>query len=70
MEAAKLIHPGKVSVTELTIAYIEAVGQLEPTLNAFITLAEEQALSTAAALDQELHSVTSIRKWHRRSTRA
>jgi len=54
MEAAKLIRTGRVSVTELTTAYLECAKQLEPTLNAFITLTEEHALTTAAALDREL----------------
>src|SRR5215471_1498048 len=53
-EAAKLIHTGKVSVTELTTAYLEAAKQFEPLLNAFITLTEEDALRTAATLDREL----------------
>jgi aspartyl-tRNA(Asn)/glutamyl-tRNA(Gln) amidotransferase subunit A len=53
-EAAKLIHTGKVSVTELTTAYLEAAKQFKPILNAFITLTEEDALSTAATLDREL----------------
>src|SRR5215470_15794253 len=53
-EAAKLIHTGKVSVTELTTAYLEAAKQFAPILNAFITLTEEDALRTAATLDREL----------------
>jgi aspartyl-tRNA(Asn)/glutamyl-tRNA(Gln) amidotransferase subunit A len=53
-EAAKLMHTGKVSVTELTTAYLEAAKQFEPILNAFITLTEEDALRTAATLDREL----------------
>jgi aspartyl-tRNA(Asn)/glutamyl-tRNA(Gln) amidotransferase subunit A len=53
-EAAKLIHTKKISVTELTSAYLECAKQLEPTLNAFITLTEEHALATAAALDQNM----------------
>jgi aspartyl-tRNA(Asn)/glutamyl-tRNA(Gln) amidotransferase subunit A len=51
-EAAKLLRTGKVSVTELTTAYLEAAKQFEPILNAFITLTEEQALRTAAHLDR------------------
>lgn len=54
MEAAKLIRTGRVSITELTTAYLECAKQFEPTLNAFITLTEEHALTTAATLDREL----------------
>ena len=53
-EAAQLIRTRQVSVTELTTAYLECAKQLEPTLNAFITLTEAHALATAASLDQEL----------------
>jgi aspartyl-tRNA(Asn)/glutamyl-tRNA(Gln) amidotransferase subunit A len=53
-EAAKLIRTGKVSVTELTTAYLECAKQFDPILNTFITLTEEQALARAAHLDQEL----------------
>src|SRR5262249_39828705 len=53
-EAAKLIHTGKVSVTELITAFLEAAKQFEPILKAFIILTEEDALSTAATLDREL----------------
>ena len=53
-EAAKLIRTGQVSVTELTTAYLKCAKQFEPILNTFITLTEEQALTTAATLDQEL----------------
>ena len=52
-EAAKLIQTRKMSVTELTTAYIQCAEQLEPTLNAFITLTEQEALATAAALDSQ-----------------
>ena len=53
-EAAKLIRNGKVSVTELTKMYLDAAKQFEPTLNAFITLTEEEALDRAADLDKEV----------------
>jgi aspartyl-tRNA(Asn)/glutamyl-tRNA(Gln) amidotransferase subunit A len=52
-EAAKLLRTGQVSVTELTTAYLECAKQFEPILNPFITLTEEHALTTAAALDRE-----------------
>lgn len=52
-EAARLIQTKKLSVTELTTACLECAKQLEPTLNTFITLTEDQALATAAALDAD-----------------
>jgi len=52
-EAATLIQTKKLSVTELTTACLECAKQLEPTLNTFITLTEEHALATAAALDAD-----------------
>jgi len=52
-EAAQLIQTKKISVTELTTACLECAKQLEPTLNTFITLTEDQALATAAALDAD-----------------
>ncbi len=52
-EAGKLIQTRQVSVTELTTAFLECAKQSESTLNAFITLTEQHALATAAALDEE-----------------
>lgn len=54
VDAGKKLRDGSLSATELTKAYLECIKKLEPTLNCFITLTEEQALRTAAALDQEL----------------
>lgn len=53
-DAGKLLKSGRVSVTELTAAFLQGARTLEPTLNSFITLTEQSALATALALDIEL----------------
>ncbi len=53
-EAAGRIRNRQMSVTELTRAYLTHARQLQPKLNAFITIAEEHALTTAVDLDREL----------------
>ena len=59
-EAGQLLRSGRVSVTEMITAYLRGARQLEPTLNSFITITEQQALASAADLDREL------RRGHRR----
>ncbi len=54
VEAGKLLRSGRVSVTEMIQTYLRGARQLQPTLNAFITITEEHALATAAVLDREL----------------
>jgi aspartyl-tRNA(Asn)/glutamyl-tRNA(Gln) amidotransferase subunit A len=56
MEAGKRFRTGSLSSERLTTAYLECIKKLEPKLNCFITLTEEQALQSAAALDAELKS--------------
>ena len=53
-EAAGRIRNRQMSVTELTRAYLKHARELQPRLNAFITIAEEHALTTAGDLDREL----------------
>lgn len=53
-EAGKRLRDGSLTSVQLTRAYLKCIAQLEPRLAAFITLTEEQALATAAALDAEL----------------
>jgi aspartyl-tRNA(Asn)/glutamyl-tRNA(Gln) amidotransferase subunit A len=53
-EAAGRIRNRQMSVTELTRAYLKHAKELQPKLNAFITIAEEHALITAGELDREL----------------
>ena len=53
-EAGRRLRNGSLTSEALTKAYLECIKRLEPQLNAFITLMEEQALETAAARDAEL----------------
>ena len=56
VEAGKCFRDGSLSSEKLTKAYLDCIKKLEPKLNCFITLTEEQALKSAAALDAELKS--------------
>lgn len=53
-EAGRRFRDRSLTSEALTRSYIKCIEQLEPKLQAFITLTEEQALTTAAALDAEL----------------
>jgi aspartyl-tRNA(Asn)/glutamyl-tRNA(Gln) amidotransferase subunit A len=55
-EAAQQLRSGTISCVALTKAYLERIKQLDPKLNAFITLTDEAALAAAAQLDAELAS--------------
>jgi aspartyl-tRNA(Asn)/glutamyl-tRNA(Gln) amidotransferase subunit A len=55
-ELGKLLHSGRVSVTELTQSYLRGAQALEPVVNPFITITAQKALSTAAMLDAELRA--------------
>jgi aspartyl-tRNA(Asn)/glutamyl-tRNA(Gln) amidotransferase subunit A len=55
-EAGKRFRNGSLTSERLTKAYFQCIKNLDPKLNCFITLTEEQALKTAAALDAELKS--------------
>jgi aspartyl-tRNA(Asn)/glutamyl-tRNA(Gln) amidotransferase subunit A len=52
--AGKGLRGGRYSSEELTKAYLRAIGELQPKLNAFITITAESALAQARLLDQEL----------------
>ena len=52
--AGKGLREGRYSSEELTKAYLRAIGELQPKLNAFITVTAESALAQARLLDQEL----------------
>jgi aspartyl-tRNA(Asn)/glutamyl-tRNA(Gln) amidotransferase subunit A len=52
--ASELIRTKKVSSVELTRACLARVAKLQPILNAFITITEDQALERARAMDAEL----------------
>ncbi|MGZ5165642.1 MAG: hypothetical protein ACXWCQ_34535, partial [Burkholderiales bacterium] len=53
-EAADLIRARKVSPVELTNACLERIQQLNPKLNAFITITAETALAEARAAETEI----------------
>jgi aspartyl-tRNA(Asn)/glutamyl-tRNA(Gln) amidotransferase subunit A len=57
-QASKALHAGEVSATELTTAYIKAVEELNPRLNAFITPTPELALEQAKDADARLKAGT------------
>ena len=54
-ELAPLLHRKKISPVELTRLYLERAKRLNPLLNAYITLTEEQALADAARAEREIH---------------
>lgn len=53
-DASELVRLGRVSPVELTRACLARVERLNPTLNAFITVTAEQALSDAKAAETEI----------------
>ena len=52
-EASAMIHAGKVTPTQLTMACLERIGIYAPKLDCFITVMKEKALAQAAVLDAE-----------------
>jgi len=55
-EAGKRLRDGSLTCKSLTAAYLACIIELNPKLNAFITVTSEQALAQAEALDKELKS--------------
>ena len=53
-EAGRRIASGTLSAVDLTRAYLERIEELNPRVNAYITVLAEQALAQARALDAEL----------------
>jgi amidase len=51
VEQARLVRSGAVSSVELVRASLDRIEQLDPTLNSFVTVSAEQALTTAELLD-------------------
>lgn len=51
VEQAQLVRDGKVSSVELVELYLERIAQLDPELNAFVTVRPEEALAEARAAD-------------------
>mgnify|MGYP003388038007 CR=1 FL=1 len=54
VEASDLIRRGALSPIDLTRAYLDRIRQLQPLVNAYITVTEELALAQAAQLEEEL----------------
>ena len=52
-EALKKLEQKEISSVELTRAYLERIKELEPKLNAFVTVTEEEALKNAADADRK-----------------
>ncbi|MBH98518.1 MAG: Asp-tRNA(Asn)/Glu-tRNA(Gln) amidotransferase GatCAB subunit A [Rhodospirillaceae bacterium] len=53
-DASALIRTGYISPVELTNAYLNRITDLNPQLNAFITVTEDQALDTAREMEEEI----------------
>jgi aspartyl-tRNA(Asn)/glutamyl-tRNA(Gln) amidotransferase subunit A len=53
-EAGRLFRGGSLTVEALTQAYLGCIAELQPKLNAFITITPEEALKSAQRLDAEL----------------
>jgi amidase len=51
VEQARLVRNGEVSSTELVSLSLERIGQLDPTLNSFVTVCADEALADARAVD-------------------
>jgi aspartyl-tRNA(Asn)/glutamyl-tRNA(Gln) amidotransferase subunit A len=58
VEASELIRRRAISPVELTRAYLDRIRQLQPLVNAYITITEDLALAQAAQLEQELMNGT------------
>ena len=54
-ELSPLLRRKKISPVELTQLYLERAKRLNPLLNAYTTLTEEQALADAARAEREIH---------------
>ena len=51
VEQAQLVRTRQISSAELVQLYLERIARLDPQLNAFVTVREEDALADARALD-------------------
>jgi amidase len=51
VEQARLVRTGQISSVELVRACLDRIGRIDPTLNAFVTVAAEQAVATAERVD-------------------
>lgn len=57
-EASRRMHRGEVTSLALTQAFLNRISRINPSLNAFITVMSEEALTRARAMDAELRSGT------------
>lgn len=55
-EAGRAMRAGAYSCEDLTRAYLQAIAELQPKLNAFVTVTGDAALAQARRLDQELRA--------------
>ena len=55
-DAAELLRRKQISPVELTRACLERIEQLNPTINAFITVMHDSALAEARAAEAEIHA--------------
>ncbi|MEO8937038.1 MAG: amidase [Burkholderiaceae bacterium] len=55
-DAGKAMRAGKYGSEELTRAYLRGISELQPQLNAFITVTADAAIAQAKRMDQELKS--------------
>jgi aspartyl-tRNA(Asn)/glutamyl-tRNA(Gln) amidotransferase subunit A len=55
-EAHHLLRSGEITSVELTRAVLDHIHAVDPTIQAFVTVCEEEALEEAAAADVRLHS--------------
>lgn len=55
-ELARLIHERRISCLELTRSYLSRIDEIDPRLNAYITVTRDMAQAQAEALDAELAS--------------
>ena len=53
-QLAEKIHSREVSAVEVTRAHLERIAQVDPTVHAFLHVAEEAALQSAALVDESL----------------
>src|SRR6266568_1980437 len=53
-KAKKSLRDKEFSAVELTSAYLDRIKKLDPALNAFLTVCEEEALSDAKKADEEI----------------
>lgn len=67
-QAIRALKNGETSSRELTLACLERIAALEPSLHAFLHLANEQAVSQADEADQELAALRKSQSTNSQST--